>query len=106
MAKTHLVVKRLKINNETKVYPLFEGSKPFARTYRQGWIDAYREITGRYPDLHRGGKVSIIDMQLIKEEKIKAHKAQTRLNSEPCNKCGATIGETCKHSRSKGKTDG
>ena len=105
MAKTHLVVRRIKEGNETKAYPLFEGAKSFARTYREGYLDAYKEITGRYPSLQDGGKISVVDMQPIREAKTKAHKAQTRLDHEPCRKCGATVGEKCKHSRSGDDND-
>ena len=103
MANTHLVVRRIRVNQEITAYPLFKGSRPFARTYKLGWHDAYKELHGRYPTLDVGGKISIIDMQEIQKAKTKAYKEQTRLDSEPCRKCGATFGERCKHSRSEDK---
>ena len=100
MAKTHIVVRRVREGKEKKAYLLFEGAKPFCSTYKRAYYDAFKTIKGKNPTIKDGGKLSIIDMRPIREANDEAHKAQTRLDHEPCRKCGATVGERCKHSRS------
>tara|TARA_B100001057_G_C22610961_1_gene856530 strand:+ start:332 stop:589 length:258 start_codon:yes stop_codon:yes gene_type:complete len=78
MANTHLVVRKLRVNNETKAYPIFEGSKPFARTYRQGWVDAYKEFFGRYPEIDRGGKIVLAEIPDANIRKARNGKSKSK----------------------------